>query len=170
MSMSSSIPKGFIARSLLIAGLLLISAFGALIYLRLPGTPTELEQAFASRNRQELADAALASRLSSINLVSASMPGTASQATHRLADISDPVILRLSLPFPEPDGKEFTALLNRNGKPVFTAIGARVFRNPMGAELRFLLPKSVLSPGRYQIVFADGHPEHESTSFQFTIE
>lgn len=162
----------FLSRPLLAAaGLVTVLLAGWLVwfaFLRDSRTPLEIE--YASLNRRDLSDAAKMSNLSVVNLVSANFRDAASTATHPLSGLTDQVMFRLALPVSEPEGAEFSALIEKSGKRVFSVSNARVFRNAFGSELRFLAPKQVLQPGLYQIEIAGPGNRYQGTTFQFRVE
>lgn len=110
-------------------------------------SPLELE--YAALNSKDLTNAPEIAGISNKSLAPDVFRGAESTSKLRLAGLSERVLLRLALPVKTTDSVDAEVTLG--GKVVFRQKGVKVYSNPNGAEVKLLLPRSILSAGNYQI-------------------
>lgn len=152
------------------AALVLVAAcaFVWLAYFR--DSRTGLEVEYAALNRRELNDVSRTQPLFALNLTPGNLRSSAGAAVYPASKMTDPVLFRLALPVPDTEGAEIPVSIEKAGKKVFHVDTARVFRNPFGMELKFMVPKEVLPPGQYQVAIEVAGKPFSGDYYQFRVE
>jgi hypothetical protein len=135
------------------------------------GTPklTPLESEYAALNRQDLTDLQDYREMSSFSLVSGTFRDSASTGKVLTnADLTETVMFRLDVP--QGAAQVSDADLVREGNPVFKLAKLRSYQNGSGMEVRLLLPKAVLTRGRYRLRLSDPSDPEISIPYDFAVE
>lgn len=152
--------KGFLLLSLRpAAAVLIVLVIGAIVwrvaFYDAPGL-TDTEKQYAALNAKDLNNSAETANLTSKNLVPGIFRDTGETEKLRADNLTDRVFFRLALPPETPQIDSLNLELARGGQTVFRQTDLRVYQNPNGRELKFVLPKSVLTRGAYQIKLSSG--------------
>lgn len=130
---------------------------------------TPLEAEYAAVNNRELSLPALSDK-ASLSLIPVTLRDSGSAASKKAADLTDAVLFRMALPAGEPDARPYTVDLMRGSVRAFSLREIRSYQNQQGREVRVLLPKAVLTPGRYQIRIESPDAKTQIGAYSFVIE
>jgi hypothetical protein len=179
LNFSSSLPKTNTNRGLNVFGLHLNLSYGLAflvlvivtstgLWMLLRNTTSSAEQELAALNKQDLSELSKLQNVSNISLIPGTFRDSATPRKFIWASMTNDILVRLAI----PDGNSpiYRADLTRNGLPVVSLEGIRLYRNTVGSEVRILFPRSVLSPGKYQIRLEDSANSNSAITYPFSVE
>ena len=131
---------------------------------------TSIEKEFSVLNDRDLSDPANFSGLTNIGLVSGTFRSVDAAAKLKRETLSENVLFRLALPDEFADDGFLKTELLKDQKAVFTQPKIRVYDNPNGQEIKLILPKSILSPGRWEIRIENRKAVNNPVRYDFVVE
>ncbi len=131
---------------------------------------SQLEREYAELNKRDLTDLTMVGDNATFNLTSGNLRDSGSIVSKRGGDLTDKVLFRLALPTGDAEGKGFSVTLLKGSTPVFSLGDIRGYQNQSGREVRFVLPKSILTSGQYQIRLDSPDGKSRAVIYPFTIE
>ena len=155
------------------ASLLITLAIGfgwRIFYDNQPVELTSLEKQYSILNRQEFDDPARLSGFTNVKLIGEAFRDSGAGNALKLENLSDQIFFRLALPPNSDENVLLKAELVKDQKTIFTQPQIRVYKNPNGQEIRLMLPKSVLSKGRFQIKIAEPETNENPFIYGFVVE
>jgi len=136
---------------------------------RLFDSVSPVEREYAEMNKREINDLSAYSDKSTLNLTPANLRDGGSSASRKAEDMTGDVLLRLALPAGELKDKMFIVRLVKGSTQLFYLSDIRSYSNQSGREVRVVFPKSVLSPGQYQVRLLGTDGKTEYGSYPFSI-
>lgn len=152
-----------------VLAVLIIAAFG--IYFFYPSNNlSPLEQEYAELNRKDFGNTNEFAEFSNVDLISGTYRDTGAGNKLKAENLSDKIFFRLDFPVNVAESELLNAEIVRDQKTIFRQPGIRVYKNQDGQEIRLLLPKTVLSKGRYQIKIENPKTEESPFIYDFAVE
>lgn len=152
------------------AVLLIILAVVGFYFYNQPAQLSDLEKEYAALNNENLANPAEYASLKNVNLTPGAFRDLGAGNKLKMENLSDRIFFRLALPFKTDENRRFEAELVRDQTTIFRQPEIRVYQNTSGQEIRLLLPKEVLSKGRYQIKIENSNAEGSPVIYYFAVE
>lgn len=145
-------------RSWFFRTIVLVPAFGALLLgsfliwqLVAVSSLTPLEQEFASVNKRDLSDISSFAPDSTVSLFGGTLRDGGGPPKRSLTTLADPILFSLAIAAGEKTERGFTVHVYKGSNRLFTVNNLKAYKNTAGQEVRVLLPKSVFSPGQFQV-------------------
>ncbi|MEQ1604605.1 MAG: hypothetical protein ABL999_07025 [Pyrinomonadaceae bacterium] len=132
--------------------------------------PSPLEREYAELNRQDFTEMIGLKDSATFNLVSVNTRDFGSAVTKSSSVLADLVFFRLALLPGESEGSNFSVDLLRGSSLVFSVASVRSYQNEAGREVRFVLPKSVLTKGQYRIRLSSPDARSPASNYAFVVE
>ncbi len=130
--------------------------------------PTALEQEYALLNQRELNIDAGDPR-SVVHLAAGQFRDAEKPAEIAAGSLSETVLFRLALPYRPQPGATFRLEVVKGDAAVFSLENARVYSTNAGAEVRALLPRSILTRAPNQLKITDSKDPGLVQTYSFVI-
>jgi hypothetical protein len=131
--------------------------------------PNSRDSELAQLNQRDLSNLSEFTDLSRLTLVAETTRGSSQLRTLSLRELSDPVLLRLSL-LPAMAHENVRVHVTANNGTEIILENARVYSNQGGQDVRVLLPRSKLAVGIYAVEITEKLATTDGATYRFQIE
>lgn len=129
----------------------LVVGFIWIVYFKTTTPLTPLEAEYAQLNKDGFDNPESFKNLSRLNLKTTIKRSSGKKISFTETNLTDKVLFNLELPSGTNSDSTYKIELIRDQNTAFTLNELRVYKNPVGEELMFLLPKEVLGKGNYTV-------------------
>ncbi|MDH3528902.1 MAG: zf-HC2 domain-containing protein [Acidobacteriota bacterium] len=134
-------------------GAIVILLFASLYFVFIVGwdQETPLEQQYAKLNRSDFTDLSGYEKYTKVELISGVSRANENVREIDVRQMGESLLFRLGLPGQVKNGELFNVRVVQNDKTLFSLNKIASISNPVGSEVRLLLPSAVFDRGLYEI-------------------
>ncbi len=134
------------------------------------GDLSQTEKEYAALNAKDLNNSPDIANYSNKSLIAGTLRDTNSASKLLTSNLTDNILFRLALPTEIQKETVYKLELSRDGQTVFRQNSLRIYQNNSGQELKVILPKSIMSKGKYQIKLINIVNPNSALNYGFEVE
>lgn len=153
-------------------GVLILGLLGGGIwftYFNTSNNLSQLELEYAKFNQQNFEDLTKLDKYSKLILIDGKTRAISKSNELEKEKSTDNILFNIALRSESEKGETYRVDLISDNKIEFTLKEVKPYKNNFGEELRFILPKSVLEKGNYQVKVYSNKKDSTKLTFPFTV-